>query len=238
MVGSNTGERKHLMEGGINDFDAAAPGIPARKLQWLIAWIFIAASVCLTTEFILIHVALTSDDFPDATKSSPRWALINWLGSLEAILWFQGFVLLIYWLVYEIPFGFQGTMAAVLKLIAAVFFNVQPASAIFEANDNGKSVYNFVGICLFHSGNMLSTWDMRAGFDKSRPFSHANLPIIGMWVYTLATTLLVTADGLVQFKVDIDSNYIPFAQITGASLLGVGSIIYAYWSRPAWYFYP
>ena len=52
-----------------------------------------------------------------------------------------------------------------------------------------------------------------------------------MWIYTLATTFLVTADGLDYFKCD-EPEYIKFGQIVGASLLGVGSLIYAYWSRP------
>lgn len=35
------------------------------------------------------------------------------------------------------------------------------------------------------------------------PFCHSNLPILGMWVYTLATTLLVTADGSVHTDVTV-----------------------------------
>lgn len=87
-------------------------------------------------------------------------------------------------------------------------------------------------------GNMINTYDMRSMFNPQRfLFSHGNLPVVGMWIYTLATTLLVTADGLEYFEVT--SNFwIPFGQITGSALLGVGSLIYCYWSRPAWIIKP
>ena len=73
-------------------------------------------------------------------------------------------------------------------------------------------------------------------------WSEANLPVQGMWVYTLATTLLVTADGLDYFigrdcKTGIDcyspgvKQYIKWGQILGACFLGVGSVIYCRWSR-------
>ena len=50
----------------------------------------------------------------------------------------------------------------------ACFFNVQPASALIERKAGGVAWSNFVGICLFHAGNMINTWDMRQGFDKTR----------------------------------------------------------------------
>jgi hypothetical protein len=97
---------------------------------------------------------------------------------------------------------------------------------------------NFVGICLFHTGNMIDTYGMRTMFNAQRfILSHGNLPVVGMWVYTLATTLLVTADGLDYFKVEANF-WIPFGQIAGSALLGVGSLIYCYWSRPAWIIKP
>jgi hypothetical protein len=52
-----------------------------------------------------------------------------------------------------------------------------------------------------------------------------------MWVYALATTLLCTADGLDFYAIEAAADYIKFAQIFGATLLGVGSLMYAYWSR-------
>ena len=79
---------------------------------------------------------------------------------------------------------------------------------------------------------------MKDMFDKSKPMSEANLPVIGMWVYTLATTLLVTADGLAYYEVSGVDEYIKVGQIGGAILLGVGSLMYAYWSRPATYLPP
>lgn len=63
------------------------------------------------------------------------------------------------------------------------------------------------------------------------PLSEANLPVLGMWVYTLATTFLVTADGLDYYEVESATDYIKFGQICGGTLLLVGSIMYCYWSR-------
>jgi flagellar biosynthesis protein FliR len=78
----------------------------------------------------------------------------------------------------------------------ACFFNVQPASGILKEVAVGVLWSNFVGICLFHAGNMINCYDMSMTmFDRTRFLSHNNLPVIGMWVYTMATTLLVTADG-------------------------------------------
>ena len=63
------------------------------------------------------------------------------------------------------------------------------------------------------------------------PWSESNLPVYGMWVYTLATTLLITADGLDYYGVESAEVYVKYGQIFGATLLGVGSLMYCYWSR-------
>jgi hypothetical protein len=210
-----------------------------RACLWLLSWIFIVASLLLMTEFIMIHDAITSEgEYKEFTQHQS--ALINFIGTLEAILWLEGFILLLYWQIYEltgagIPFNAVGTFGVVLKLIASCFFNVQPASGLLYEQPLGVHWSNFVGICLFHTGNLVNTYESRTLFNSSRPFCHDNLPVIAMWVYTTATTLLVTADGLDYYGVTAPT-YIPFGQITGAALLTVGSIIYAYYSRPTWIF--
>ena len=54
--------------------------------------------------------------------------------------WFVGFVLLTHWTVYAIrdtsSAGFFGTL---LKLVAAVFFNMQPISAMWEEDAGGST---------------------------------------------------------------------------------------------------
>lgn len=202
---------------------------------------FILASVALTAEFVLFANEIT---FPGSVDCLPEnfnatacagepvpYALANFLGTISCVLWFQGFVLLLYFLHYEIGADRVTIFAAFVKLVAAVFFNIQPASSLFGRWDNigdaafGCSWSNFVGICLFHTGNMISCYAMRNLFDSKRPFSEGNCAVWGMWVYTVATTFLVTADGLEYYGVH--EFFVNFGQITGASLLGVGSMIYA-----------
>lgn len=79
----------------------------------------------------------------------------------------QGFILLLYWSLYEIPIGFAGTFGTFLKLLASVFFNIQPASGLIEMEELGVPWSNFVGICLFHTGNVVSCYSMIGMFDKS-----------------------------------------------------------------------
>lgn len=55
------------------------------------------------------------------------------MGVASCFLWFLGFVLLSHWHIYAIndraSIGFAGTL---LKLVAAVFFNMQPITAIWD----------------------------------------------------------------------------------------------------------
>lgn len=53
---------------------------------------------------------------------------------------------------------------AVLKLIAAVFFNMGPISALVMTE--GFDWTNWVGICFFHAGNMVSVFAMRNMRDR------------------------------------------------------------------------
>lgn len=54
------------------------------------------------------------------------------------------------------------------RWVKSCFFNVQPASGLLEEEDLGVHWSNFVGICLFHSGNLVSTYDMRNMFNSNR----------------------------------------------------------------------
>eukprot|EP01051_Picozoa_sp_SAG22_P008398 SAG22_NODE_637_length_8315_cov_16.174416_3_plen_155_part_00 len=101
---------------------------------------------------------------------------------------------------------------------------------------------NFLGICLFHTGNVFSVCFMlmpSSGlFDYSKKGSHGNLPVWGMIVYLMATTFLVTANALAYFadqKVIADAYGLGWigtalCQYAGASLLLLGSFIYLFYS--------
>mmetsp|Transcript_32653 Transcript_32653/g.85502 ORF Transcript_32653/g.85502 Transcript_32653/m.85502 type:complete len:229 (+) Transcript_32653:70-756(+) len=214
------GENAPLLGGDVARDPSAIPG---RQCMWLLSWVFIFASIFLTTEFCLLH-----------STNPPTNELINFFGTLEGILWLQGFILLLYWSFYEVPIDPLGCFGTFLKFMASWFFNVQPASGLIK-EDIGVPWTNFAGICLFHSGNMISCVAMHGMLDKKNFWAEGNLPVQGMWVYTLATTLLITADGLDFYEVDSWDEYIKYGQIIGAILLGVGSIIFAYWARPGHY---
>eukprot|EP00041_Stephanoeca_diplocostata_P013260 m.232246 g.232246 ORF g.232246 m.232246 type:complete len:231 (+) comp19272_c0_seq8:298-990(+) len=221
-------ERSALIHPTYDTLDTRSE-IPGRACMWLLSWVFVGASVGLTAEFIVIHQKTPPQD--------PQ--LANFLGSLEAILWLQGFILLMYWSLYEVPFQFSSCLGTLLKLLASVFFNLQPGSGLLN-EELGPLKFNFVGICLFHTGNLVSCYAMQGLFDKKRPYAESNLPVYGMWIYTLATTFLVTADGIDNYIPHEPSvqNFVKCGQIFGAVLLGVGSLIYAYWSRPKYYLPP
>jgi len=100
---------------------------------------------------------------------------------------------------------------------------------------------NFVGIVFFHAGNCIDAVGMATMFDSSAPFSHANLPVLGMWSYCLATWFLVVADGIAYWAMPPPwgpntheaaepTSLICPGQIIGSLLLLLGSIIYTYWA--------
>ena len=104
------------------------------------------------------------------SANPPANELINFFGTIEAVLWLQGFILLLYWCIYEVPFQFSGTFGCMLKLIASIFFNIQPAGGLIRSVEVGCPWSNFVGICLFHSGNMVSVYAMFNMFDSASTF--------------------------------------------------------------------
>lgn len=246
--------------------DSAAPlakGTPGLQQQVLISWVFIMASTFLVLDFATAQ--LGSPTNPDGYFSiHPNVSYIT--GVISCVFWLQGFILLTHWHVYSIndtaSLGFMGTL---LKLLAAIFFNMQPMSALWDetatasANATNTTALNwgsvspgnaaeymfgwsdFLGICLFHSGNLCSIIDMmRNMFKYETPFAFSNLPVWGMWVYLLATTFLVTCNALAYFGSPANGTipeeygffwwFTALCQLTGSSLLLAGSFIYLYWS--------
>ena len=163
--------------------------------------------------------------------------------------WFVGFVLLIDWIVFE-TFPVWGPsrrplIGATLKLIASVFFNVQPFSWLVDSDygEQGLGVpwTNFIGIVFFHTGNCIDAIGMAPMFDMNGPFlSHGNLPVLGIFSYCLATWFLVIADGIAYFAtpapwgpnthVSVNVSLICPGQIIGSTLLLIGSLFYTYWA--------
>jgi len=213
------------------------PYVPGRTVILTSSCVFVLASVLLLIEFILINASA------DAT-------LINVFGALEGVGWVAGFALLIDWQVsYLFPLigvSRRALLGAILKFVAAIFFNVQPFSWLVAGDSSSCSLTgvgvpwsNFVGICFFHSGNTIDALGMAAGLRE--PFKHENLPAVGMWIFWAATWLLIVADTLVwvgtpdpmgpglETGVSMTGVISPL-QITGATLLGVGSVLYAYWA--------
>lgn len=111
-----------------------AAGLPGLDQQVLISWVFIQASVFLLAGFIFLQWGI---QYPDSYFA--QWPNVgNMTFMVSCIGWFFGFVLLMHWTVYAIgdtsSAGFFGTL---LKLVAAVFFNMQPISAMWQEDAAG-----------------------------------------------------------------------------------------------------
>jgi len=253
-VGAAPG-RAHIEEG-----DNSPPTIPGQATILASSWVFTLSSVFLFLEFLFLYEGPAQGLYYNSTgtATSASWVttpLINWCGAISCVGWFVGFALLIDWIVFHTfpVFGpsRRALTGAILKLIAAAFFNVQPWSQIIDDKyglpEVGVPWSNFVGIVFFHAGNCIDAVGMYPMFDKTAPFSWPNLPIIGMWTYCAATWFLVIADGMAYLdyprqlgpdgpyiggplQSSINVAFICPGQLIGSLLLLAGSIIYTYWA--------
>lgn len=194
--------------------------IPGRQTILLSSWLFIVASFLLLTEFVLIYLNAGQKLYYDGSPPLVSWAtphIVSIFGVLEAIGWAIGFLLLIEWLVWY-AFDAWGKdrvalWAAMLKLLASAFFCIQPASQLGDPNSTmlvpglGVPWSNFVGICLFHSGNLMDS--MRMPLERTALLSWGNMPTLGMYVYVSATWLLVVADALASGASVVRSRSVP-----------------------------
>jgi hypothetical protein len=172
-----------------------------------------------------------------------KLGLANATCFVSCVCWLHGFIMLIHWnYALGIMLGKQpvlGLTSAILKTIASVLFNIQPLTGLIFDNF-GCSWSNLDGICFFHTGNLISIYDMmRNLFNYKKPFCNANLPIWAMWCFLVATTALVTANTLMYMNLYVDSITVPdvaasvvlpVCQMLGGSLLLIGSVIYVIWS--------
>jgi hypothetical protein len=137
-----------------------AAGLPGLDQQVLISWVFIQASVFLLGGFIFLQWGI---HYPDSYFA--QWPNVgNMVFMCSCIGWFLGFVLLTHWTIYAIgdtsSAGFLGTL---FKLVASVFFNMQPMSAMWEEDAAGitaASQSEFVPGISFGFGwsNFLGIW--------------------------------------------------------------------------------
>lgn len=242
------GARKEQPVGGGGGFPflAEARHIPYRMQQVLISWVFITASAALLLDF-----ASLQDLLQDPADPSFFAELCNWFGVLSCICWLQGFILLAHWL-HSVGATRLGLAGCYLKLVAALFFNLQPMTGTMNdpllaggfPRGGGAGLWwsNLLGILLFHSGNLVSCADFflhtPPGADTARGWLyHGNLPITGMWVYQAATWFLTAAnffscsfDGAAWAPLVATTAAPVFcSQCLGGGLLLLGSLIYTAW---------
>jgi len=232
--------RNVALTGDQQSWAEMAKQVPHQSQQVLISWLFIFASITLFLDFAALQAlvaALTGGSAPSYFAS-----LGNWFGVSSCVMWLIGFAILVHWLkrIGATPMGILG---AVLKLVASVFFNLQPMTGTAQTRD-GAGIWwsNLVGIILFHSGNLVSCLDFflhtPPGADTKKGFFyHGNLPITGMWIYQVATWFLVVGnliscawdgDDDKQWAKTNDTSVI-VCQYVGSLLLLVGSLVYGAW---------
>ena len=209
--------------------------IPGRLKIASASWIFIAASVFLIAEFILVGYG---------PRDAATAQLEGVLGALSCVSWVAGFAVLVDWIVFDTfsvwGFSRRALCGATLKLIAAVIFNIQPWSLLLDG-DNPQLVPNFgvpwsdfLGISFFHLGNCIDAIGVVSLFDRRRLFQHSNWPVWGTWTYCMATWFLILTNAVGYFDGRSGSpnpSWWAPCQVIGASLLLAGSIIYAAWAH-------
>merc|ERR1712072_450276 len=209
------------------------------------SWIFVFASGALFLDFVGLQ-SLEKCLIRKQVCSSAEiyfYQLDNWFGTISCVWWLTGFAVLQHWLA-RISATKSGQFGCFLKLVASVFFNIQPMTGIQGTRHGaGLAWSNLTGILLFHSGNLVSCADFfmfpPPGSNKRGSwFEYGNLPITGMWIYQLATWFLVVAN-LVTCDwsnsmastqwMGTDSSIVIVCQYAGALLLLLGSIVYGVW---------
>lgn len=228
-------------------FITEASSIPYRSQQVLISWIFLIASVALLLDFGALQTLLHGD----LAEPSYFAELCNWFGVISCFCWLGGFILLAHWL-HSVGATKMGKVGCYFKVVAAIFFNLQPMTGTMNdpmlgggfSRGGGAGLWwsNLTGILLFHTGNLISCLDFYLhtppGADKSRGWCfHGNLPVSGMWVYQAATWFLVAANflscsfGGAEWAPLVGLAMWPvyYSQFLGANLLLAGTLIYTIW---------
>lgn len=132
-------------------------------------------------------------------------------------------------------------MAGYLNAVPAPPSNASLGAAAHYPAAFGVPWSNFVGILFFHAGNCIDALGMLPLFNWSKPCAGANLPVVGMQTYMCATWLLAIAGGIAYAQTPFPwgpagawgagaTGFVAPAQIAGAVLLLVGSVLYTAWA--------
>merc|ERR1712072_254369 len=125
------------------------------------SWIFVFASGALFLDFVGLQ-SLWKCLIRKQVCSSAEiyfYQLDNWFGTISCVWWLTGFAVLQHWLA-RISATKSGLFGCFLKLVASVFFNIQPMTGIQGTRlGAGLAWSNLTGILLFHSGNLVSCAD-------------------------------------------------------------------------------
>jgi len=220
-----------------------AKSVPFRMQQVAVSWLFLIASTTLFLDFAALQAMLRH--LSEGGTLSAFDELSNWFGVVSCMCWLFGFIVLAHWL-HSVGATRMGLTGCYLKVIASIFFNLQPMTGTMNDPLLGGSAglwwSNLTGILFFHSGNLVSCLDFflhaPPGSDKKKGWAdHGNLPITGMWVYQLATWFLVAGnflgcsfDGAAWAPlVPITDAPVAVCQFAGSSLLLAGSVVYTVW---------
>jgi hypothetical protein len=188
------------------------------------------------------------------------WYLVTGFAFLSGVFWVAGFNTLIYQL--ENPGTTTPTECAektadpsatcppvplsappmhvmlplYMKLLASCFFTLTPMTALLTNNPTlggGVPWANWVGIILFHFGNIIglgmSIADAHAYEDAGRLASSTGKVAFAHFFFCIATTLLLNVHYTVQYKVEIPQMMFAAESIGGALLLLIGCSIIKGW---------
>jgi len=225
--------------------EMAAESVPFQAQQVLISWIFVLASITLFLDFVSLQSLEKCISASCGSAEQYFIGLDNWFGTISCVWWLTGFAVLQHWLA-RLSATKCGQFGCFLKLVASIFFNMQPMTGIAGTRAGaGLAWSNLTGIILFHVGNLVSCTDFYMypppGSNKEGKWlEHGNLPITGMWIYQLATWFLVagnlvtcdwSGNGPVHSTqwIATDHWFAILCQYAGSLLLLLGSIVYGTW---------
>jgi hypothetical protein len=160
--------------------------------------------------------------------------LITFVFLVAAALFFHGFMCILDYFLDNGVTDIRTTGPIILRLIASAFFTLQPMTSLLSLNHESPGIdwSNFVGILLFHLGNVISLFFALQGFSfkSTEGYFKNNFRTFSLLLFTLATALLLTASvgdklGLTERKTPIGDMGTVY-NIIGDVLLVAGSTFF------------
>ena len=234
------------------------PSIPGKRKILASSIIFILASVLLVWQFLMLHGVVSGSGA--AIDWSGGVSCICWFAGFTLLIDWIVFDTFPAWGASRRPLigATLKLLASSFFCVEpfsdmAGYLNAVPApnatssgigvasSATMYPRANGVPWSNFVGILFFHLGNCIDAVGMAPLLNLAKLFSYANWPVLGMLCYCAATWLLAIAGGIAYAETpfpwgpdgtlsDGESAFVAPAQIVGALMLLLGSILYTAWS--------